>query len=119
MTEDPRVSRLRAVEDFIEVCLDSAPENMVSDLALRANAVLDSTWNGWSRPVATAGALQSFLARWARSDPNGTWGRAVPTESELVYISSDSDDEDHFPRVDKTSAGETLYDLTGWMWVRI
>ena len=90
--------RLRLVEDVVEVCLDSAEENMVSAMALRASALLDARWNGWARPLATASAMRDFLNRWRLNDPNGTWGHAIEEEGRLVYSSPDSDDPDLFPR---------------------
>ena len=110
---------LRLVEDVVEVCLDSAEENMVSAMSLRASALLDVQWNGWARPLATASAMRDFLSRWRSNDPNGTWGDVAQEEGQLVYSSSDSDDPDLFPRVGMTRSGEQLYDLTGWMWVPI
>ena len=110
---------LRLVEDVVEVCLDSAEENMVSAMSLRASALLDARWNGWARPLATASAMTDFLNRWRLNDPNGTWGDAIEEEGQLVYSSPDSDDPDLFPRVGMTRSGEPLYDLTGWMWVLI
>ena len=50
---------LRLVEDVVEVCLDSAKENMVSAMSLRASALLDARWNGWARPPATASAMRT------------------------------------------------------------
>ena len=110
---------LRLVEDVVEVCLDSAEENMVSAMSLRASALLDAQWNGWARPLATASAMRDFLNRWRSNDPNGTWGDVAQEEGQLVYSSSDSDDPDRFPRAGTTRSGEPLYDLTGWMWVPI
>ena len=110
---------LRLVEDVVEVCLDSAEENMVSAMALRASALLDARWNGWARPLATASAMRDFLNRWRLNDPNGTWGDATEEEGRLVYSSLDSDEPDLFPRAGMTPSGEPLYDLTGWMWVPI
>jgi len=66
--------RLRLVDDVVKVCLESAEENMVSAMALRASSLLDSEWNGWARPIATAAAMSDFLNRWRHNDPNGTWG---------------------------------------------
>lgn len=120
MHEDPHTDgHLRLVESPVEVCLDSAPENMVSAMALQAHVVLDSTWNGWARPVATEFAMNNFLARWEVNDPNGTWGHVFETAQYLVYVSPETDDEQRFPQVQVTSSGEPLYDLTGWMWVRL
>ena len=109
--------RLRVVDDVIEVCLDSAEENMVSAMALRASALLDSDWNGWARPLATAAAMKDFLNRWRRNDPNGTWGDAIESDGQLIYMDSDADEPDVFPQAGETRNGEPLYDLTGWMWV--
>ena len=111
--------RLRLVEDVVEVCLESAEENMVSAMALRASVLLDAQWNGWARPLATAPAISDFLDRWRRNDPNGTWGDLVESDGQLVYSDSDSDDPDLFPQVGTTRTGEPLYELTGWMWVPI
>ena len=111
--------RLHLVEEVVEVCLDSAGENMVSAMALRAKRLLDDQWNGWARPLATASAMRDFLNRWRLNDPSGTWGDVGEEEGQLVYSSLDSDDPDLFPQVGTTRSGEPLYDLTGWMWVLI
>lgn len=108
---------LRPVDDVVEVCLESAEENMVSAMSLRANALIDPPWNGWARPLATAAATRDFLARWRRNDPNGTWGDVTAQDGHLMYIDADNDEPQHFPQAGMTRAGEPLYDLTGWMWV--
>lgn len=110
---------LHAVDDVIEVCLESAEENMVSAMALGASMLLDSQWNGWARPLATAAAMRDFLDRWRRNDPNGIWGDAYESDGQLVCTNTDSDDPDVFPRAGETRHGEPLYDLTGWTWVPI
>lgn len=102
---------LRLVEDVVDVCLESADENMTSAMALLANAVLDSLWNGWARPIATAPALSDFLDRWRRNDPNGTWGDVTTTDQQLIYMGSDADEPDVFPQAGMTHSGEPLYDL--------
>ena len=109
---------LKLVEDVIEVCIDDVEENMVSVLALRAHSLLDTTWNGWVRPVATAAAMTDFLARWRHKDPDGTWGETYERDGHLICTSADNED-DSFPRVGTAHSGEALYDLTGWVWVRI
>lgn len=103
----------------VEVCVDSAEENMVSELALAADHVLPDRWNGWVRPIATAAALADFLRRWRHNDPNGVWGEALELQDRLVCSRSDEDYEDSFPLVGATSAGLRLYDLTGWVWVEL
>lgn len=109
--------RLRLVDDVVEVCLESAEENMVSAMALKASSLLDSQWNGWARPIATAAAMSDFLNRWRRNDPNGTWGDVTEVDGVLACTNLDADDPDLFPQVGTTRSGEPLYDLTGWMWV--
>lgn len=117
MNEKPRVFRHLAVTgDGIMVCLDSAEENMVPAMALHADHVLDETWNGWARPIATAAALSDFLARWRVNDRHGTWGRITEAGDTLRYQDSDGNDPEDFPRVGATPTGEALYDLSGWVW---
>ena len=101
----------------VEVCLDSAEENMTSELALVADHVLPERWNGWSRPVATASALADFLRRWRHNDPNGVWGDAFEVDGALLCSRSDDDYADSFPWVGSNRHGVALYDLTGWVWV--
>ena len=108
---------LHAVDEVIEMCLESSEENMVSAMALRASVLLDSRWNGWARPLATAAAMADFLDRWRRNDPNGTWGDVIESDRQLIYTDSDADEPDVFPQAGETRHGEPLYDLTGWMWV--
>lgn len=118
MSSPPEHShRLRLVDDVVEVCLESAEENMVRAMALKASFLLDSQWNGWARPIATAAAVSDFLDRWRRNDPNGTWGDAIEVDGVLVCTNLDADDPDLFPQVGTTRSGGPLYDLTGWMWV--
>jgi len=104
---------------LIEVCVDSAEENIVSELALAADHVLPDRWNGWARPIATAAALADFLRRWRHNDPNGVWGEAFELQDRLVCTRSDEDYEDSFPLVGGNSAGLRLYDLSGWVWVEL
>ncbi len=99
----------------IAVCVDSAEENMVSELALAADHVLPDRWNGWARPIATAAAFADFLRRWRHNDPNGVWGEAFELEDRLVCTRSDDNYEDSFPLV----GGLRLYDLSGWVWVEL
>lgn len=113
------VRPLRPVEDVVEVCLESAEENMVSAMALRANALLDPSWNGRARPLATAAATRDFLARWRRNDPNGSWGDVTAQDGQLIYTDADEDEPQHFPQSGMTRSGDQLYDLTGWMWVSL
>lgn len=102
----------------MNVFIDSASENLVPELALRADRVLGDRWNGWLRPLSTAEAFGDFLDAWRWNDPNGTWGHVSEVGDRLVYSASDSDDiEDAFPRVARTSDGTALYDLSGWVWV--
>ncbi|KNX35895.1 hypothetical protein VV01_21760 [Luteipulveratus halotolerans] len=90
------------------MCLDSAEENMVVELALAADHVLPERWNGWLRPVATAAAVADFMARWRRIDPNGVWGEAYESDSELVCPRSDDDgtQPESFARVGTAAGGE-------------
>jgi len=99
----------------MEVFIDSAIENFVRDLALRAEGVLDDRWNGWLRPLATAVAVQEFLEAWKANDPNGTWGH-VEEKGGLLVAYSDGEVVDEFPMVGVTASGEMVYDLTGWLW---
>lgn len=105
----------------VYVYIDSEPENMIPELALKADSVLDGKWNGLLRPLATAAAFNDFLSAWRANDPNGVWGHAIETSGRLSYQSTDYDgdteDLDYFPRVGVTSDGTPLYDLTGWVWV--
>lgn len=98
------------------VCLDSAQENMVPELALEAEYVLEETWNGWARPVATAEAMRSVLDRWRANDPNGEWGYATEAAGVLICTREDPDEPDVFPLVARTSGGDALYDVTGLRW---
>lgn len=97
----------------MNVYLDSSPENVIPDLALRATTVLPETWNGWARPVATADAFMSFLDAWRANDPNGEWRYAVEVDGNirLEY------DDQSFPLYGVTDEGTALYDLTGRTWV--
>jgi len=81
------------------------------------------TWNGFRSPVATAGAVRSFIRRWQSVDPNGVWGSVVSEDKgapvSLTVTRSDSDDPDewdHFPVAGDVD-GEPVYDLSGWAWV--
>ena len=103
---------------FVDVYLDSAPENLVPELALKAERVLGDRWNGWVRPLATADALGAFLDAWRANDPNGICGYVSEVGETLVC--SRSDDEwpsDEFPRAGTTADGRAVYDLTGWTWI--
>lgn len=102
----------------MKVFLDSAPENLVPELALEAETVLAERWNGWLRPYATAQAFGQFLDAWRRNDPNGIWGYVSEVGDVLVCSRPDDDDpDDEFPQVGATADGTPLYDLTGWVWV--
>lgn len=102
----------------MEVYLDSAPENLVPELALHAERVLDERWNGWLRPLATADAFGRFLDSWRANDPNGTWGYVTEVGDILVCSVPDSDEPaDEFPRAGETVDGTSLYDLAGWVWI--
>jgi hypothetical protein len=119
-TSDPkRLRHLAQVGGGAPVCLDSSEENMVAVMALNAHHTLGGVWNGWARPVATRDSFADFLARWRLNDPHGTWGDLQETPDGLVYQDSEGSDPDVFPRVATSAGGEALYDLTGWVWVRI
>jgi len=99
------------------VCVDSMEENMVPAMALRAHAVLDETWNGWARPIASAKQMGDFLRRWRANDPNGVWGFAVELDEALLVTRVDGEDPDYFGTAGFEEDGSPLYDLTGWVWV--
>lgn len=99
------------------VYLDSAPENIVPELALDAAYVEEETWNGWAQPVATAAAWGDFLDRWRANDPNGDWGYATEVGDTLVSSREEVDDPDLFPKVGETSDGQALYSLSGLVWI--
>lgn len=102
----------------MKVYLDSAPENMVDELALNAEGVLGQRWNGWVRPLATAQALGDFLDAWRANDPNGTWGYVTEVGDLLVCTRSDDDEyADEFPKAGIAESGQAVYDLSGWVWV--
>ena len=101
------------------VCLDSAEENMVPAMALNADRVLDQTWNGWARPIATAAAFDDLLARWKLNERHGTWGEVFVAEDALRYQDAEGSDAEYFPRAGTSESSEALYDLTGWVWVRL
>lgn len=102
----------------MDVYLDSAPENITPELALKADRVLGERWNGWLRPLATAAAFGAFLDAWRRNDPNGIWGYATEVGDTLVCSVTDSEEPaDEFPLAGETVGGTPLYDLTGWLWV--
>ena len=101
----------------VDVYLDDAPENMTSELALKAELVLDDRWNGWLRPLATAEAFGDFLYAWRRNDPNGTWGYVTEVGETLIYLRNDDDEPEEFPRAGQTADGDSLYDFTGWVWI--
>jgi hypothetical protein len=101
------------------VCLDSAEENMIPAIALFADHALEEKWNGWARPIATAGAFSDFLARWRVIDPNGTWGEATVIDDTLQYEDAERDEPEVFLCVGTDAFGEALFDLTGWVWVVI
>lgn len=102
----------------MDVYLESAPENITPELALKAERVLDERWNGWLRPLATAEALGNFLDAWRRNDPNGIWGYVTEVGDTIVCTVMDSaEPSEEFPRVGETTSGAPLYDLTGWVWV--
>lgn len=101
----------------MEIYVESAPENFIPELSLRAEYVLSERWNGWLRPVATAEAFGVFLDAWRRNDPNGIWGYVTEVGSALICTTVDSDEPaEAFPRCGETDAGTALYDLTGWNW---
>lgn len=100
------------------VYLDSAPENIVPELALVAETVLPQRWNGWLRPVATAAAFGRFLDAWRINDPNGIWGYVTEVGSVLMCTRPDDDEPaDEFPRVGALPDGTALYDFSGWAWI--
>ena len=101
------------------IVLESAPENMVAELALDAAYLLPGLWNGFSRPVASAACVGDFLDRWRRNDPNGEWFYATEVGDALLVTREDPDCPDKFPRVDSDSVGAGLFDLTGWVWVEL
>lgn len=110
--------RRPAYDRFVDVYLDSAPENLVPELALRAERLLSERWNGWVRPLATAEAVGAFLDAWRANDPNGIWGYVSEVGETLVCSRSDDDwPADEFPRAGTTADGRPLYDLTGWTWI--
>ena len=90
---------------------------MVPAMALRAHAVLDETWNGWARPIASAKQIGDFLRRWRANDPNGVWGFAVELDEALLVTRVDGEDPDYFGTAGFDVDGSPLYDLTGWVWV--
>ena len=98
----------------VEIYLDSEPENMIPRLALHADYVLEETWNGWGRPIATARAFAVFLDSWRANDPNGEWGYVIEPDGNVVMNYQD----DEFPLVGVSDSGEALYDLSGWTWVK-
>ena len=100
----------------VDVYLDSAPENITPELALKAERVLDERWNRWLRPLATADAFGDFLCAWRRNDPNGTWGYVTEVGDTLIYLRNDDDEPEEFPCSGETADGTPLYDLTGWVW---
>lgn len=100
------------------VYLDSAPENITPELALDADHVLPDRWNGWLRPIASAGAFGAFLDAWRANDPNGIWGYVTEVGDTLVSSRPDDDEPaDEFPRVGELPDGTPLYDFTGWEWI--
>lgn len=102
----------------MDVYLDSAPENLTRELALRAERVLEERASGYLRPLATANAFGQFLDAWRRNDPNGSWGYVTEVGDHLVLSSPDDDEpSDSFPRSGDAANGEPLYDLSGWAWV--
>jgi hypothetical protein len=104
-------------DEWVDVYIDSAPESMIPELALRAERVLEDRWNGWLRPLATASAFGAFLDAWRANDPNGIWGYVSAVGDTLVCSVTDSDDPaDEFPRAGQTANGTPLYDVTGWAW---
>lgn len=101
----------------MDVYIDSAPENFVPELALKAEYVLEERWNGWLQPVATAEAFGAFLDAWRANDPNGVWGYATEVGDVLMVTRTDSDEyDDYFGRVGETADGTPLYNLSGWVW---
>lgn len=102
----------------MDVYLDSDPDNLVPELALKAETVLLERWNGWLRPLATAAAFGAFLDAWRANDPNGIWGYATEVGDTLVCSVIDSDEPAaEFPRAGEASDGTELYDLAGWAWI--
>ena len=87
-------------------------------IPLDANSGLTETWNGWSRPLATASAFRTFIDAWRANDPNGVWGPVAESGGYLLCSRVDGDDKpDKFPVVGRSAAGVALYDLAGWAWV--
>jgi hypothetical protein len=102
----------------MHVYLDSAPENLIPELALNAERVLDERWNGWLRPLATADAFGRFLDAWRANDRNGTWGYVTEVGDTLVCSVADGDEPaDEFQLAGETADGTPLYDFTGWAWI--
>lgn len=58
----------------MDVYVESAPEALIPELALRADRLLEDQQNRWLRPLATAEAFGAFLDAWRTNDPNGIWG---------------------------------------------
>lgn len=104
--------------DSVLVYLDSAPENITPELALHARYVQEETWNGWAQPVTGAAEVDDFVARWQANDPNGQWGQVTETPAGLQVSRDDPDENpDVFRAVGHDDHGQTLYDLSGWVWL--
>ncbi|WP_156971432.1 hypothetical protein [Knoellia sinensis] len=104
-------------EQKLLVCLDSAPENICESMALKAAYMLEGTWNGFGRPVATADATGDFLDRWRANDPNGDWGFPTEVGDKLIVTRTEVDEPDVYLKVDEDAQGRALYDLSGLIWL--
>lgn len=95
--------------------LDSAPENMSTELALWTDGQA-GVWNGYPAPWATFDAVESFMGRWQANDPNGEWCPPhLSEDGELVTF----DECAPHPIAGMARDGEPLYDMGGWQWVEL
>jgi len=100
----------------VRVELDGLP-----GVHLLAERVLEVTWNGWARPIATRPAMEDFLSACHAEAPGEDWGTVTlsPDESRLIVMRQDPEDyDDEFDRAETNTTGDPSYDLTGWVWVR-
>ena len=71
------------------------------------------TWNGWSVPIATAGAVRTWMYENAANDPNGEWAYVVVQEKGGALCLTQGDED-----VERwESCGAGLYLLEGWTFV--